>query len=204
MHSKDDFIENAWVIKIGGSLYNSKQLVSWLNAINKCSDKKIIVVPGGGPFADQVRRADEKYSLNQDHAHHMAVMAMQQFSHLLASLCPAMPLANSETKIHHLWNNVNAVIWGPYEMVRDQCDLPNSWDITSDSLAVWLASIFKINNLLLVKSTKEVLERTDLAVLADKKCIDPDLLELSKNSKIKIHILHKSKVCEFQSLLKKH
>ena len=201
MHSKDNLTADIWAIKIGGSLYDSKHLIPWMNALSACPTKKIIIA-GGGPFADQVRRADEKFQLNQEHSHNMAVMAMQQFSQLLSSLFPAMLLANSVSKIHQSWNKVDEVIWEPYEMVRDQCNLDKSWDITSDSLAVWLASILGINNILLVKSAKQILKETDLVALADNKCIDPGLLELSKKFKINIHILHKTKSCDFQNLLK--
>ncbi len=201
MHSKDNLTADIWAIKIGGSLYDSKHLIPWMNALSACSTKKIIIA-GGGPFADQVRRADEKFQLNQEHSHNMAVMAMQQFSQLLSSLFPAMLLANSVSKIHQSWNKVDEVIWEPYEMVRDQCNLDKSWDITSDSLAVWLASILGINNILLVKSAKQILKETDLVALADNKCIDPGLLELSRKFKINIHILHKTKSCDFQNLLK--
>ena len=201
MLDKASLNTNTWAIKIGGSLYDSKHLTSWLDAISQYSNTKIIIIPGGGPFADQVRRADEKFHLNQIHSHNMAVMAMQQYSQMLASLCPVMLLANSTEKIQQAWCETNAVIWEPYEMVRDQCSLPRSWNITSDSLAVWLASILEINNLLLVKSSIEVLEKTNLVALEENKCLDPGLIELSYKSKINLHFLHKTKVSDLQSLL---
>lgn len=192
---------NSWAIKIGGSLYNSKYLVQWLNAISKYSSKNIIIVPGGGPFADQVRFADEKFNLDQAHAHNMAVMAMQQYGHLLASLCPVLTVANSIEKVRQAWNESKSVIWEPYEIVRDQCRLDKTWDVSSDSLAVWLASILGIKNLLLVKSSKQVLDTTDLEILAKDKCIDPALQKLASNYQVDIHILHESKLNDIHELL---
>lgn len=193
--------ETAWAIKIGGSLYDSKYLVQWLDILYQITSKKIIIIPGGGPFADQVRQADEKFRLNQIQVHNMAVMAMQQYGNMLVSLCPDMMAANSVEKIHAVWDESKVAIWEPYEMVRDECELDKSWKVTSDSLAVWLASKLKINNLLLVKSSKQVLEETSLSALTASKCIDPELQKLVTNYQIKIHFLHKSKSGELADLL---
>ncbi|MDH3607651.1 MAG: uridylate kinase [Gammaproteobacteria bacterium] len=190
-----------WAIKIGGSLYNSHYLVQWLDAISECSSKKIAIIPGGGPFADQVRLADEKFNMDQASSHGMAVMAMQQYGSLLASQCVGLATARTTEQIHQAWSESKAVIWEPYEMVRDQCTLDKTWDITSDSLAVWLTSILEIKNLLLIKSSKQVLETTNLEILAKNGCIDPALQELVNNYQIDIHVLHKSKVKNLYEML---
>lgn len=191
----------AWVIKIGGSLYSSKYLVQWLDAINAYSSKKIVIVPGGGPFADQVRLADEKFNLHQDYSHNMAVLAMQQYGCSLASLCAGLATASSAEQIYQSWGASKAVIWEPYEMVRDQCRLDKTWDVSSDSLAVWLASILGVKNLLLVKSSKQVLDTKDLEILAKDKCIDTALQKLASTYQVDIHILHKSKANDLHELL---
>jgi aspartokinase-like uncharacterized kinase len=192
MPSKCD-LKKAWAIKIGGSLYASKYLTQWLGILHQVTGTKIIIIPGGGPFADQVRQADEKFSLNHIQVHNMAVMAMQQYGNMLASLSPDLIAANSIDVIYAAWEASKVVIWEPYEMVRDECELEKSWQVTSDSLAVWLASKLKINNLLLVKSTKQVLKKTSLSALTASKCIDPGLQKLATNYHINIHFLHKSK-----------
>ena len=60
------------VIKIGGSLFSSTHLKEWLRVIAKQSKHTIVIVPGGGPFADQVRAADQQWHLPEDHCHDMA------------------------------------------------------------------------------------------------------------------------------------
>ena len=192
---------NAWAIKIGGSLYDSRYLVEWLHSINEYSAKNIVIIPGGGPFADLVRQADGKHHLDQAHAHNMAVMAMQQYGTFLASLCPNMILANTTEKIHLAWQKSIAAIWEPYEMLREECDLDRSWDITSDSLSVWLARKLELKNLLLVKSSKDVLKEKNIDRLSKKNCIDPYFSEYVKLSKINVHVLHKSELKKFKNLL---
>lgn len=195
---------NKWVIKIGGSLYDSEHLVKWLSNISICSQKQIVIVPGGGPFADQVRYADEKFNLKELHSHHMAVMAMQQYGTLLASLCPELELANSIEKIHRAWDKDKSVIWEPYELIRDECKLDKTWEITSDSLALWLADYLQIKNILYVKSSKIVENNASIASLVDNECIDANVKCLSEKYSLNIHFLHKSKAENLNNILSRN
>ncbi len=192
---------NAWAIKIGGSLYDSQYLTKWLSTIDEHSNKNIVIIPGGGPFADQVRQADETHHLEQIHAHNMAVMGMQQYGTLLASLCPNMILANTTDKIHMAWKNSKTAIWEPYEMLSEECELDRSWDVTSDSLSVWLAKKLGLKNLLLVKSSNDVLNEKNITILSNKNCIDPYFSEFVNQSNINAYVLHKSELSEFKNLV---
>lgn len=192
---------SAWVIKIGGSLYDSKYLSQWLKTINECSFKRIVIVPGGGPFADQVRRADKRFGLEEARSHNMAVMAMQQYGEVLASLCPTLALASSKEKIHHAWANKKAVIWEPYDLVQDQCGLDKNWQVTSDSLALWLADFLEIKNVLFVKSSKKVLDDASIATLMNAKCVDATAQRLAEKYQLNIQFLHKSKTDNLHRVL---
>ncbi|MFK7816200.1 MAG: amino acid kinase [Gammaproteobacteria bacterium] len=201
MQKGSSLYSDAWAIKLGGSLYNSKYLIEWLEIIKNCSDRRIVIIPGGGPFADQVRLADEKYNLKPNYSHDMAILAMQQFGYLLASMSPDLVLANTTKKINQAWDASQVVIWEPYEMVRDQCRLDKTWGVTSDSLAAWLANVLCIGNLLLIKSSKIVLKTTELNDLAQSKCLDAGLQDLVNDYQINTHILHKSKTRDLPELL---
>ena len=189
------------MIKIGGSLYGTQYLIEWLQAISSLSKKKLIIVPGGGPFADQVRLADEKYKLDDSCAHNMAVMAMQQYGSLIASLCPTIVTAKTREKIQLAWQNYKAVVWEPYNMLQDEYELEKSWDVTSDSIAVWLASKLDLKNVLLVKSSIYVSENKGLDELVKSNCVDPGLKELAYKAEINLHILHKSQAKGLKSLI---
>ena len=193
MLTGSDLNTNAWVIKIGGSLYDSKFLAECLASIDKISNKKIIIVPGGGPFADQVRLADKKFNLTSEHSHNMAILAMQQYGYLLNSMSSESVLADSIDKIYQTCVTSKVVIWEPYLMVRDQCSLDKTWDVTSDSLAAWLAHMLGVKNLLLIKSSKRVLETSDLKELANHDCVDLGLQELVDHYQINAFVMHKSK-----------
>lgn len=190
-----------WVIKIGGSLYNSEYLVEWLNTLSNCNKQNIIIVPGGGPFANQVRVVDQQYGLDQVLAHNMAVLGMQQFGYLLASLCPKLCLAASNEQIHACWNQAKAAVWEPFDMVNRYCKLEKSWDVTSDSLAAWLASFLSVDRMLFVKSAEITLAKPTIAELTKQCCIDSTLPKLLAEMNIPVHILHKTRVKEFNELL---
>ena len=74
------------IVKVGGSLYASPYLKQWCDQLASIHQQPIIIVPGGGPFADQVRDVDQQWNLSEVVAHNMAVMGMQQFGLLISAI----------------------------------------------------------------------------------------------------------------------
>ncbi len=74
------------VIKLGGSHAGSYLLRPWIDALAPATG--IVIVPGGGPFADTVRTMQPAIGYNDHAAHDMALMAMAQFGRALAALSP--------------------------------------------------------------------------------------------------------------------
>ena len=86
------------VVKIGGGLLRSGGLDGLRRACAEVTElaarRPVLVVPGGGPFADAVRAVDAQVGLGDDVAHALALGAMDQLGTLLAPLLPgAEPLA---------------------------------------------------------------------------------------------------------------
>ena len=137
------------VVKLGGSLYQAAELRLWLAALKALSQQQnIIIVPGGGPFAEQVRKAQQIHGFNNILAHHMAILAMSQFGILLSSLLPNCQTFSSPN--HHIVTPPLS-IWLPDKQLLEQPDLVQNWDITSDSLALWLAQKYQAKKLTLIK-----------------------------------------------------
>jgi 5-(aminomethyl)-3-furanmethanol phosphate kinase len=107
----------------------------------------LVVVPGGGSFADEVRRADRRFRLGDSAAHWMAILAMDQYGHLLTELAPLATVVRSRRELAPGRLNVLA----PSAWLRRADPLPHSWDVTSDSIAAWFAGALGIRRLLLVK-----------------------------------------------------
>ena len=78
------------VVKIGGGLLaypgHFDAVVSAIGAAAR--EHRLLVVPGGGPFADAVRKVDRRLRLSDDAAHWMAVLATDQYAHLVAARLP--------------------------------------------------------------------------------------------------------------------
>ena len=139
------------IVKIGGSLFDSPNLKDWLGKLAAIEDKRVVLVPGGGPFADQVRAAAERWDISEIAAHHMAVMAMQQYAYLLSSLNSNIEMLHSYKEILNVGSNSCLMVWMPYYDVVNLCDYPKNWSTTSDSLALWLASKLSAHHLNIVK-----------------------------------------------------
>ena len=81
------------VIKVGGSLGRGTCLPELGARLDELGRRyRLLVVPGGGVFADAVREQDKKFGLRSGTAHWMAILAMDQYGHLLADLMPGCAL----------------------------------------------------------------------------------------------------------------
>ena len=160
------------VIKLGGSYASSAQRDNWLDAIDRCAGQAVLV-PGGGPFADAVRAAQRELGFDDSAAHHMALLAMEQYGRALASGRPRFKLASSAEEIHHVLADGGVPVWAPARMVLAAKNLPESWDLTSDSLAAWLAGVLGMSRLLLVKQAAGLLACCSAAELAAAGIVDP-------------------------------
>ena len=73
------------VVKVGGSFARYSRLDDVVRAL-EMGRGHAAIVPGGGPFADVVRREQSKIDFDDSSAHRMALLAMAQFGLGLTSL----------------------------------------------------------------------------------------------------------------------
>lgn len=152
----------ALVVKLGGSHAGSAALRPWLRAVATAAGR-VVLVPGGGPFADAVRAAQARLGFDDATAHAMALLAMGQFALLLASLEPALVLAESPTAIAGALAERRVPVWTPPPSLGPADGVPASWDVTSDSLALLLAGWLGAPALLLVKQRRDGTDLVDVA-----------------------------------------
>jgi aspartokinase-like uncharacterized kinase len=112
---------------------------------------RVVVVPGGGPFADTVRRVDERFALGDDAAHWMAILGMDQYAHLLASRIGSAVVVCSRQQIEMALRAGQIPVLAPSAWLEAADPLPHSWDVTSDSIAAWVASELGAGRLMLIK-----------------------------------------------------
>ncbi len=161
------------VIKLGGSFAFSRHLHGWLDAIAASGAGHVVVVPGGGPFADAVRAAQPKMGFDDRAAHHMALLAMEQYGVALANLNSAFVRADSASAIRNVLSRGKVAVWSPTRAVLTAKDIPWSWDVTADSLAAWLAKRIRAKRLLLVKQVTPPAAGTCSRDLVARGIIDP-------------------------------
>jgi dihydroneopterin aldolase len=160
------------VVKLGGSLAFSIHLRPWLDALAEAAGE-FVLVAGGGPFADAVRMAQPKIGFDDVAAHHMALLAMEQFGRALASLNPALVLADSLAAIRRVLRARKVPVWSPTRMVLAERDIPASWDVTADSLAAWLAIRIGAKRLLMIKHAAAMADRIRAGDLVAAGFVDP-------------------------------
>ncbi len=141
------------VIKVGGSLATDpavlKALCLELSRVAALGCR-VVVVPGGGEFADVVRAVDMRFGLGSSVSHRMAVLGMDQFGLLLSGLIPGCRVASSLGVVCGLAGSGRAVVLLPSRLVFRARSLVSSWDVTSDSIAAYVAGRLGVSKLVLV------------------------------------------------------
>lgn len=190
-----------WVIKLGGSLLGTPELNTWLGMLVHQSNGRVVIVPGGGPFADAVRAAQCSAGFDDAAAHHMALLAMEQFGLVMKSLHPALVTAASELEIaERSWQH-RAIVWQPSQMVLSDETIARSWDVTSDSLAAWLAEKIGAERLVLVKQADVAENSLAAHRLVAEGVLDAAFADFAAGLSCPVHIVGKSEHAAFAAAL---
>jgi 5-(aminomethyl)-3-furanmethanol phosphate kinase len=132
------------VVKIGGGV-GADALPALCATVGELAERHpLLVVPGGAGFADAVREADRRFGLRAGTAHRMAILGMEQFGWMLSDLIPG---AVRSTELRATAGRATVLL--PAALPLD--GLPESWDVTSDSIAAWVAGRAGAERLVLVK-----------------------------------------------------
>ena len=141
------------VVKVGGGLLKRDgDLDRTLAAITSIAkEHRLLIVPGGGPFADAVRAIDKQVHLSDDAAHWMAILAMDQYAHVLAERLKGSAVIEDPRAIGMVLKAGHIPVLAPSRWMRAADPLPHSWDVTSDSIAAWVAGEVAAPRLILIK-----------------------------------------------------
>ena len=143
------------VVKLGGSVVRSSQLGDWLDAIAGAGSP-LVVVPGGGALADEVRTCQRSLGFGDAPAHRMALLAMDQLAWAVAGLRPGFDVGTTEAALREILARGRVPVWAPYGLIAGRTDLEETWRLTSDSLALWLAGQLGATACYLIKSIASV------------------------------------------------
>ncbi|ABS55012.1 aspartate/glutamate/uridylate kinase [Methanoregula boonei 6A8] len=177
-HGGEEGSAHLTVVKLGGSLArHAREIIPVIRAARR----PLLIVPGGGVFADAVRQSEA----DSDTAHWMACAAMDQYGWMLAAqgikttsrlACPAGPR-----------------ILLPYCTMRRHDPLPHSWDVTSDTIAAWVAGRLG-GDLLVLKSVDGITDEGKLVPRINKPrvtdVVDPQCIPYVLEHRIRTFILN--------------
>ena len=141
------------VIKIGGGLMTAiADLDDVLRRVAAlCRRRRPLVVAGGGPFADAVRELDRRVGISDDAAHWMAILAMDQYAHFLTTRLSGGVVVSTLGEAAFALDEGRLPVLAPSRWLMDADPLPHSWNVTSDSIAAWVAGQAGARDLVLVK-----------------------------------------------------
>ncbi|RCS55968.1 hypothetical protein DTL42_00835 [Bremerella cremea] len=158
------------VWKLGGSLFDLPDLAQRIRRLKaECyADFSVVIIPGGGEFADVVRRLDQNYQLSARDSHCLALEAMRINARMVANLLgESAALADPDqqqkrlqtwhasedtAKPMEVWDVINT--WNLCLPALEEriAPIPEDWTLTSDSIAALLAWYWQADRLVLCKS----------------------------------------------------
>jgi 5-(aminomethyl)-3-furanmethanol phosphate kinase len=182
-----------WVVKIGGSLSHDPMLRQWLVELCEVGGGRVVIVPGGGDFADKVRQYQSEWRFDDLAAHNMCLLAMTQYAILMQGILPELVLASSEAKVRRALRDGRVAVWVPTSLVRDTPDAMSNWDTTSDSLAAWLSTMLNAERLIVVKSCA-ISESDRLETLAATGVVDRSFVDYVTEANYVVEMFNKDNV----------
>lgn len=148
------------LLKVGGSLGRSDALRPLLQRISLLAHRRrLLVIPGGGEFADLVRGHMTRLRIDEKTAHHMALLAMDQYGLLLSSLSRRATGVDNLRAAELVAEAGRVPILLTASLIRREPALERSFRLTSDSIAAFLAGRLRSTHLVLLKSVRKQAER---------------------------------------------
>jgi aspartokinase-like uncharacterized kinase len=142
------------IVKIGGKILENKEnlestILQFKYICEKNFIQKIIIIPGGGKYANFVRMLDKKISIGDELSHWMAIFAMN---------CNGIEISQKYNDIKDFDNldelkksKEKIVIFLPYDFLYQLDELPHSWSVTSDSITLYIAHQLGLKDCFLIK-----------------------------------------------------
>jgi aspartokinase-like uncharacterized kinase len=186
------YMHGPYVIKLGGSLEHRMDPILEILQRSSCPS---VIVPGGGEFARMVRST----GVTGESAHWMAIAAMEQFGWYIA----ARGFRHCSVLRHP---EVTELLL-PYLLLRKTDPLPHSWEVTSDTIAAWVAHSLGLD-LILLKSVHGIFSGNELQKKVTRviqtKTVDPCFLPFVLEKGVRVKIINGNIPERLELFLKGH
>ncbi len=189
-----------WIIKLGGSFCSDPRLPDWLSLVTQLGGGRIALVCGGGLLADEVRRLQTRWALDDLPAHNMAILAMVQNAYMLHGLSPTLQPVSREADVPLVLRRGGVALWMPLELLRHQPDADTNWDVTSDSIALGLAQRLNAERLVVLKAC-DIDADMSVRQLVEAEVLDRRFAALAQQGGLPIDVLGGYQLDDLRALL---
>ena len=132
------------VVKIGGSLFPDYAI----ELADRLEGTDSVIVLGGGEFANLIRDYDSKIHFSSHAAHWTAIDCMDIIAKLVDDKVSSTKLAYSISEINEISDEGFTPIFIVSEFLKTEDPFECSWDVTSDSIAAYVAHLLNANLLI--------------------------------------------------------
>lgn len=149
--------------KILGDFENLKSTMSQLNSLfEEKLIQKIIIIPGGGIFANFIRKVYSELKFTEEIAHFMGIISMNYNGLELSKIYPNLQVIENFSKLKELSDSISLFL--PYDYLKENDILPHSWDVTSDSITLFLAKELGLSECFLIKDVDGILDSNNKVI----------------------------------------
>lgn len=176
------------VVKVGGSLLDWPGLAASLSAYlaSRRGDRLVLVV-GGGKFADALRDLDSRQALGEEASHALALRVLDLTAHVLAAIVPGLRAIDDPGEIPPAWNLGLVPVLAPRRFLdaddREPDPLSHTWSTTTDAIAARVALRLGAPELALLKSADRP-EGADWIEAARLGLVDPEFARAASGLKL--------------------
>jgi 5-(aminomethyl)-3-furanmethanol phosphate kinase len=169
---------NLVVVKVGGSLLDWPGLPGRLSDyLESRQGDRLVLVVGGGRFADALRHLDSTHALGEARSHALALHVLGLTARVVADLVPGLEVVEELEGLPEVWSRGMVPVLASRRFLaeddRSPDPLPHAWTTTTDSIAARVAVRLGAKELVLLKSTElpEGCNRSEAARLG---LVDPE------------------------------
>ncbi|MDR3063051.1 MAG: delta 1-pyrroline-5-carboxylate synthetase [Methanobrevibacter sp.] len=128
-----------WVVKVGGSLFPKKAI----ELVKSLKNTKILIVVGGGEFANLIRKYDGEVEFSNDISHETAIDSMEIMAKLLNDKIDFTKIVYTIEEAKKASSDGFIPILIVSKLLKENDPLKHSWEVTSDSISAYIANLLK-------------------------------------------------------------
>ena len=132
------------VVKIGGSLFPNYAI----ELAKRLKGTGSLIVLGGGEFANLIRKYDEEMNFSEEANHWTAIGCMDIIAKLVNDKVESARLAYTIEEANRVSDDGFTPIFIVSDFLKSEDPFECSWDVTSDSIAAYIAHLLNANLLI--------------------------------------------------------